>query len=268
MITRAGRTAEILRCALVAAFADLGAMYTWRSWVSGWLLRVLAQVTFFALIGRLIGDHDVVVFLLVGNAVVLTGVVSLTVVSSTTWERRGGTLPLLVAAPGSLPLALFGRSLQWPVEGSVTALIALGIVGAAFDAGFTAGAFVAAVPLVVVIAATTYMFGTFLASFVLRAMDARNLVANVTTLGFMAICGVNVPVDFWPAPVAALARALPVTHGLEAVRRVLAGARLREVAGLVGLELVVGLAWLCVALASFERFARHGRRTGSIEFSD
>jgi hypothetical protein len=39
----------------------------------------------------------------------------------------------------------------------------------------------------------------------------------------MAVAGANVPVDFWPGPVQAVANLLPVTHGLLAVRQLLDG---------------------------------------------
>ncbi|MGH8874427.1 MAG: ABC transporter permease, partial [Acidimicrobiia bacterium] len=92
---------SVLRSAAVSALADLGTIYTWQTWTFSWLTRVLAQVTFFALIGRLLGSEDRVHFLLVGNAVAIAAIASLPVVASTTWERRSGTLPLLVACPSS-----------------------------------------------------------------------------------------------------------------------------------------------------------------------
>src|SRR5207247_451394 len=91
---------RIVRGAIVSGFADYRAIYTWRSWLFGWLARVLSQVAFFALIGRLVGGQTAA-YVLIGNAVAVAALESCMAVSSSTWERRAGTLPLLVAAPAS-----------------------------------------------------------------------------------------------------------------------------------------------------------------------
>ncbi len=65
----------------------------------------------------------------------------------------------------------------------------------------------------------------------------------------------------------AVAQGLPVTHGLAAVRAMLAGGAPDEVARQAALELAVAVGWFTVALLTFRRFAESGRRNGSIEFS-
>jgi ABC-2 type transport system permease protein len=118
-----------------------------------------------------------------------------------------------------------------------------------------------------VIALSTYALGTFLGGLVLRAMSTRNLVANITTGTMLAVCGVNVPVEYFPDPVSWFAHLLPVTHGLEAIRDLLAGAGPSEILPNVGLELLVGAGWFGLALLTFNRLAENGRRDGSIEFA-
>jgi ABC-2 type transport system permease protein len=66
----------------------------------------------------------------------------------------------------------------------------------------------------------------------------------------------------WPT-----AHVLPLTHGLAAIRDLLAGEQLAPILANAGLELAVGAGWLLLALASFNRLAEAGRRDGSIEFS-
>lgn len=81
------------------------------------------------------------------------------------------------------------------------------------------------------------------------------------------MCGVNVPLSFFPEPVQIAARALPLTHGLEAVRGILAAAPAAQVLADVAVEAVLGLAWFAAAATSFRWFAEGGRRDGSIEFA-
>ena len=85
---------------------------------------------------------------------------------------------------------------------------------------------------------------------------------------------VNIESVEWKTPppaqvgsqVAFVARFLPLTHGLIAIRDVLAG-RVWPAMAQAGLEIAVGAGWLLLCLATFGRFVRHGRRDGSLEFA-
>ena len=99
----------VMEHAFRAGERDYRAIFTWRSWLLGWMLRVIAQVSFFALIGLRVADERSAFYLLIGNALAVaaqTGVFSL---NMTTTERWAGTLPLLVASPTS-PVVVFSRA--------------------------------------------------------------------------------------------------------------------------------------------------------------
>jgi ABC-2 type transport system permease protein len=257
-----------LRYATAAGWADFAVVYTWRTWTAGWLTRVLCQVAFFALIGRLLGSAERTQFLLVGNAALIAAVESCFVCASTTWERRAGTLPLLVAAPASPLLVFAGRSTFWMASGTSTASIALFALAPLFGVPLPWPRALFAVPLIAAVSAATYCFALFVAGFVLRAMETRNVAGNLAHLSLMVLCGVQVPVTFWPGWVQAVAGVLPVNHGLAGLRTLLAGGPWPDVGRGLALELLVGLGWLVVAAVTFRRFAEHGRRDGSIEFGD
>jgi ABC-2 type transport system permease protein len=78
-------------------------------------------------------------------------------------------------------------------------------------------------------------------------------------------CGVAVPVSFWPGWLEVVANFLPVTHGLHAIRLLLASGPGEEIALNAAYELIVGLGWLCVGALIIDRMADGGRRDGSIE---
>ena len=69
MITRINVAGRILRHSVASGFADYSVMYTPLTWTFGWMARVLCQVAFFALIGRLLGSDEITRYLLIGNAV-------------------------------------------------------------------------------------------------------------------------------------------------------------------------------------------------------
>ena len=82
----------------------------------------------------------------------------------------------------------------------------------------------------------------------------------------MAVCGVNVPLEYYPQPLETLCRLLPLTNGLLAIRGIFDGAPWSQIVEYASLEAAVGLAWMTAALLSFNRLASQGRRDGSIDY--
>jgi ABC-2 type transport system permease protein len=90
---------------------------------------------------------------------------------------------------------------------------------------------------------------------------------NATIVTLMALCGVNVPVSFYPGWLEAISRCLPITNGLEAIRAVIDGDSWSTIAAHAGAELLVALAWLTLALATFGRFLHAGQRDGTLDYA-
>jgi ABC-2 type transport system permease protein len=252
---------------IVSGANDYWAIFTLKSWTFGWMLRVLSQVTFFTLIGRLLRSDVQTQFLLVGNAVMIAAMGATWALNQTTAERANGTLPLLLASP-SRPVVVFAsRGIYVMSDSVLSSLLGLGIIGPAFGLHFPWPRSVLVVPLTLLVGISAYCFSTFLAGVVLRQRNINNLVVNTTIVALMALCGVNVPVSFYPGWLEWISRCLPITNGLEAIRGVLDGAAWSTVAAHAGVEVLVASAWLALALATFGRFMRAGQRDGSLEFA-
>lgn len=249
------------------AAADLRTIYTPLTWTLGWVGRMLAQVLFFATIGLLLPDGDAVTYLFVGQAVMACVVESFFAVASTTWERGAGTLPLLVASPAPLWPVLVGRSAQWVPSGVATSAIALLGLGPLLGVTWTPGAALVAVGVLVLVSAGSYAFALLLGAAVLRAPRWRNAVGNVGHLVVMLLAGVTVPVSTWPAWCGVVAQALPLTHGLRAVRALQAGAD-DGVPVDAALTALTGAGWLGAAALAFTAVARAGRRDGALTLED
>ena len=156
-------TVRILGYAGVSGFRDtLASVYTWWSWGFGLFGRLLAQVAFFATLGRLIGSQEQVVYLLVGNAVAVAAASGLTVTTATVGERWNGTLPLLVAAPSSPLVVLMGRGISFLGNGLVTSLGALIIVAPLFDVSLPGSRYPVLIALLVLVTLATYITAAFL----------------------------------------------------------------------------------------------------------
>jgi ABC-2 type transport system permease protein len=81
----------------------------------------------------------------------------------------------------------------------------------------------------------------------------------------LLFCGVNVDVDSLPGWMETIGRSVPLTHGIEAARRVVDGATLAEVRGLVVTEALIGAAYAIAAYILFRFFEAESRRRASLE---
>ncbi|MFD5074809.1 ABC transporter permease [Streptomyces sp. NPDC058371] len=259
-----GRT-QVLRWAARAGAADYGTMFTWKTWLLGWFVRMLAQVLFFTTIGDLLGPGQAR-YLLIGNAVALVALHGMFATASTTWELQNGTLALLVASPSSPTLVLLGRSLFWLPDGVACGLGAILILAPVADLHLTVTSVVLLALLLVLVAVTSYCLGLFLGSLVLTAADLRNVVSNAAFTVMLIVCGPEVPASAVGPVLGRLGDVLPLTHGLLAVREVLAGDAGAGTAALAGWETLIGACWLGAALAVLGWRERRSRRDGAALF--
>jgi ABC-2 type transport system permease protein len=248
-----------------SGLADYSAVFSWRSWVFGWLARILAQVSFFGLIGLAVGDRRLALYLLVGNAIAVAAQLGINSLTLTLEERWTGTLPLLVSCPSSPLLVFASRGSYSALDGAISALVALGLGGLCFGLHFPWPDTLLVVPLTAIVAATAYCFGTFLAGLVFRFREIEALVVNTTYVGLMALCAVNVPLSYYPSPLRYAVHFLPLTNGLVAIREVLGSAPLGSIAVHAAADVAVGIGWLLLALATFDRLLSRGRLDGSLE---
>lgn len=256
---------RILRNAMHLGYVDFRYQWSPATWLGGWCVRVLAQTTFFALIGQLLGSPLKVEYLLIGNSIMVGCEAALLAVQATTWERFDGTYPLLVVAPASMLPSVVGRTSAWLIDGMATAVIAFYTAALIFRLPLTPVRGLEVLPLILLTCISAYCLALFLGALVSLKPSLRNMVSQVMRLSMMAICGVNVPVTFWPLAVQVTANVLPVTHGVQAVRLALSGAPPAAVLTSALLELVVAAGWLLVALVSFNGIAERGRTDGSID---
>ncbi|MER7419089.1 ABC transporter permease [Micromonospora peucetia] len=246
--------------------AEMRAVHTWRTWLFGWVARLLTQVTFFALVGRFVADADTMRFVLVGNILALCCLESMIIVLTMAGERRLGTLPLLAIAPtGHVPVYL-GRGLHWLASGIASSVIGWLTLPPLLGVALPWPEALLAMAMIPVVAIACYCYGCFLAGLAVRYRNLQVIVLNLGYLPIMAFCGVNVPLSFWPTWLQTIVNFLPLTHGLQAIRTVLAGGAGSEVLVQLALEVLVGAGWLAVAAASINRVVTRGRADGSLEF--
>jgi ABC-2 type transport system permease protein len=259
-------TFNVMNHAFRAGLADYRAIFTWRSWLCGWFVRVVAQVSFFALIGLRVADDRSAFYILIGNALAVAAQNGVFSLNMTTAERWAGTLPLLVASPSSPVLVFASRGAYLAVDGSLSAVGALFVAGAIFGLPLPWPRVLLVIPLTALVALASYCFGTFLAGIVFRFREINSLVVNTTYIGLMTICGVMVPLSYFPRALELGVHVLPLTNGLLAIRAVFDGEAASTILAYAGAEAAVGAVWMTLALLSFNRLAAQGRLDGSLDY--
>ena len=259
--------ARVAWYAIVSGANDYWAIFTPKSWIFGWCVRMLAQVSFFALIGKLLQSNEQTQFFLIGNAVMIAAMGATFAMNMTTAERGNGTLSLLLASPSRPVLVFASRGVYVTADSIFSSLLGLFILGPVFGLSFPFPRVLLVIPLTALVGFSAYSFSTFLAGVIIRHREITGLLVNATIVILMALCGVNVPVSFYPAWLAWISRSLPITNGLEAIRGVIAGSPWSTITAHAGAELLVMSIWLSLAVATFGAFVRAGQRDGSLEYA-
>ena len=151
-------SARVFAQGLLVGWTDFKLFWTWQSWTSAWLLRILCNAMIWVLLGRMLGSEQTSTYLLIGNAV-LAGPASVCwAIAAATWDRSDGTYPLLVISPSSLLPAIAGRSFVWVLNGIVTSWIVFLVLGLGFGLSFPLSALYLVPPLTVLLCASSFAY--------------------------------------------------------------------------------------------------------------
>jgi ABC-2 type transport system permease protein len=251
-----------LGLAAVLSWRDFRAVYPPRIYLLTTLPRVILQVAFFALVGELAAGEAGREFALIGasaHVMVLATVVRAPDVLVD--ERTMGTLHRVRLGVLPLPAIAAARWLVYTAAGFVDALVGLVVVGLAFGETGLVVDVLAAAPLLALMALTTSALGVAIAAASLtKRVDF--VLANLASYLTLVFCGAVAPLTAFPEPLATMARGLPLTNGLLAIRAVVAGEPWLAYAGI---ELAVGAIWAAFAVTLMHVQARRGRALGTDE---
>lgn len=259
------KTTRVFFNTCLCAFADYRSIYSWKTWAFGWMLRLIMQVSFFGLIGILLGDQTKTEFLVVGNAVFIGALEACTVIVSVSEERQSGRLPLMVSAPASHVVVYLSRGVHFLAAGVVTSTIALCVTPIIFDLKYTVLDSIEAIPLIFITCFACYSYGSLVAAFVLNRPTITWTALNISYLLLLILCGVSIPLGwYWFIP-EWLVHLLPLTNGLLGIRIVLETGWSFEVIWLGLCEFIVGCLWLTGAGVLYTVVARIGARKGNLD---
>jgi ABC-2 type transport system permease protein len=256
-----------VRIFFVGGYLAYRALFNWIHWtmyVPTMLGGPIFQILFFAYIGRYAGSQSDK-FFLVGNAVAICALGGIFGMAMTIGgERWTQTLSSILVTPANRLALFLGRALPNIANGVIVSTVGFVVGSLLLGVSFPAGSIPAIALIVVVSSFSCTAFGTLIGAFGLRGRDIF-FFANLMIFVFLLFCGVNVPLDALPAWMQQVASVLPLTHGIQAARRVADGASLGDVSGLVLTELLIGLCYAAVAYALLRLFEIDGRRRATFE---
>jgi ABC-2 type transport system permease protein len=256
-----------LRVFFVGGRISYRALFNWISpvmYVTTMLGSPLFQILFFTYLGRYAGSRGDD-FFIVGNAVQVSAMAGIYgMVMGIANERQYGTLSPLLATPANRLAVFSGRALPHVLNGLIVSAFGFAVSWLLLDFSPDPAVLPDLAFVVVVTVASCTALGMLIGSIGLRARDVF-FAANLVYFLMLLFCGVNIDVDSLPGWMEAIGRALPLTHGIEAARQVVAGASLGDVRGLVVTEALIGAAYAVTAYLLFRLFEAEGRRRASLE---
>ena len=256
-----------LRILIIGGLTSYRALFNWLTpWIliPSFLLGPIFQILFFAYIGRAAGVGDDT-FFLVGNAVLYASIPCLFAMDATiAGERQQGTLALLLASPARrLPLFL-GRALPVVVNGFGVAAVALAVGALLLGVRLPVDVWFPLMVTVAVCAFSCTGLGLLSAALALRVRDTA-VLSNVIFGLLLIFAGVNVPLATLPAWMSEVAQWLPLSHGIDAARRVATGAGLGDIAQSLAIEAAIGLVYSAFGMGLLAWFERESRRKATLE---
>lgn len=256
-----------LRVFAIGGWLSYRALFHWLQpslFVMVLLVPSVTQMVFFVYLGRA-ADVESDTFYIVGNALVAAAVPCLFAMSQTIAEERYTlTLPALVVSPANRVALFLGRAFPSVANGAVVAAFALVVGATVFRIDLHAAAVPGVVLSIVVVAFSCTGIGLLNAAMGLRWRETA-VLSNFILYFLLLFAGVNVPVELLPGWLQTMAQGLPITHGAEAARELVAGASVLEVGDLLLAELAVGTAYAVLGLALLRRFEVVARRNATLE---
>lgn len=234
-----------LRVFFVGGLISYRALFGWLSpmvFIPSLVVAPVFQILLFAYIGRTtgVGTDE---FYVVGNALQYASIPCIFAMTHTiSGEREERTLGNVLIAPvGRFPLFL-GRALPVIVNGVFVAAFAFAVGGLLLRIDVPVSALA---PLAVSITITAFACtGLGLVSAAIGLRVRETAVLSNCIFGILLIfTGANVATENLPGWMSTIGQGLPLTHGIEATRRLADGAMLGDVAGTLAAEAAIGLAY-------------------------
>ena len=231
-----------LRLFFVGGLLSYRALFGWLSpWIMipTFVIAPIFQILLFVYIGRAASVQSDE-FYVIGNAMQYAAIPCVFAMTNTiAGERYQNTLGAVLVTPAKrIPLFL-GRSLPVILNGFLVAVFAFAVGGAVVGIDVPGRAIPGLALVILVTACAMTGLGLSTAGIGLLARDTATL-SNIVFGLLLVFTGANVALSDLPGWMSTMAQGMPLTHGIEAARKLADGASVSHVGGLVAAEALVG----------------------------
>ena len=264
---------SLLRIFFSSAVFSFRAQFGWLyppMWLAMKFVMSLSQMSFFVFVGQFLitegsASTSLIAYIAIGNAMqMLSWNTVFSVINITSHDKWDGTLPLVLATPAHrLPLFV-GRAMVHVLDGMLSVAISFFYAIFLFGVNFGNADALALIVVVLLTAFTMAGFGLLIGGF---SFYFRNplVFANIFTFVLLIFCGVNFPIQDLPPPIQFISYIFPLTYGIDAGRKAIAGSTLIDIAPLLGQMLIVGFISIVLGYVFFRSFEHVARKTGRLE---
>jgi len=259
---------ENIRIFFQGALLSYIALFTWLRpvpYIASKIITPLAEMLFFTFLGVAATGWDTSSFYVVGNAVqaaAVSGIYGVTL--SVGGERWSGTLPYLFGTPANRMAIFLGRAFFHIIDGAIGVVLGFmwGVTLLNLDLKLAQPGLLAIT--IIVTAFSTSGLGLLMGSL---SLITRNImfVNNTVYFSLLILSGANVPIDVLPKVMRAISGCLPLTHGIQATRAIVAGSTLQQVYPLILGELEIGLLYMFIGFFIFHWLEIHAKKQGTLE---
>lgn len=253
---------------LVQSYSTYKGLYYWLNWpgyISGVFIQPFASVIMFSILGRFSSNPNAAQEFALGISVAsMVFVLSNGIAQSYQYDRMLGTISFLFVSPANRFINFISRSIfHYPnaLLSFITGLVAAKIV---VNLDFGDVNWPGFVLSVLVIALSLTALGQLLGTLSIALLNWIGLQAVANGAAFI-LTGAIIPINVFPVFVQTIARLLPMTNGLFAVRSTFAGATLSMVSNDLLREAITGLTYYAVAYLGFIIFEYVAKKRGTLD---
>jgi ABC-2 type transport system permease protein len=253
---------------LVQSYSTYKGLFYWLQWmsyVSNVILYPIAYILMYSFLGRFSRDPEASQYYALGIAgYAMAFIVVGGITQSYTRDRQLGTISFLFASPANRLVNYLSRGVLHYPNALLNFTFAMLGAWLIVDLNFGSVSWTGFAITVLVIAFSLMAYAQFMGVF---AIVSRNWIGvmSVGNAVLFILCGAIIPITVFPAFIGELAKILPMTNGLFALRETFTGAPLSQVSGDILREFLTGLGYLTLGFLGFVMFERVAKRRGTLE---
>jgi ABC-2 type transport system permease protein len=257
-----------IRLFFQGALLSYVALFRWlrpTTYMASKVIMPLNQILFFTLLGSFATGKDSTNFYVIGNAIqvaAISGIFGVTFsISGDRWE---GTLSYLFGTPANRLTLFVGRAFMYVIDGMLGVFIGLGWGVLLLNLDLRQADPGALVLTILITTFSTSGLGLLLGCLSLMTRNVM-FVNNSVYFLLLGFSGANVPIASLPIWMQNISNVLPLTRGIAAARKIIAGGDFDSVASLILGEFLIGGMYVFLGYTFFRWFEFQAKRRGTLE---